>query len=340
MIEQRLAQGPPISFSQHPYGNNNGYYAYPDQASYAPGQYITMPGESMPPQAWTPDSSRPFFSPMGETPLGSPVSVAPYDSAYDAHGQLIRQPSPGPAEYLNRQPSMGAASQLSRQPSAGPGQFLTRQAPDQGMSLDVPNGAHYVDLSRSSVSPFQAEQYAEISQKLNTEPPMPLPSPLVAAAADEAITRDDDDDISPDVTEPRPLKVVNQASRSPHSSVNGSPFADPQMQGYEMPKPPSPTFSNKSRIDSTPPTLPEMQRAFSPVSLEFPMNASPAARAAPSPLAGSVEMPSPPAEVHSTHNAPHDSATPTPRPARGEMPPARPDTVYTMYDDDDAYGGI
>ena len=61
-------------------------------------------------------------------------------------------------------------------------------------------------------------------------------------------------------------------------------------------------------------------------------------------LAASVQMPVSPAEAHlndaamnATH---HDSAPPTPRPQKDAMPAARPDTVYTMYDDDDAYGGI
>jgi len=42
-------------------------------------------------------------------------------------------------------------------------------------SLDPSNPVHHVDLSRSSISPYQAAQYAEISRRLCTEPPKPLP---------------------------------------------------------------------------------------------------------------------------------------------------------------------
>lgn len=350
MIQQRLGQGGPISFDQHPYAGNNGYYGYGEQPSFNPGQVVAMPGQPMPPQAWTPDSSRPFFAPMGESPMGSPVSVAPYDSQYDANGQFVRQPSPGPNEFLNRQPSngpnqflerqpsYGAAVELARQPSYGPGTVMP-PPPPVGMALDAPDHSRYVDLNRSSVSPFQAEQYAEISHQLNTAPPMPLPTPMVAAAAEEAFIKEDE--YVPEVTTPRPLNLPAQPPKSP----TDSPFNDAEAD--DLPRAPSPTFSRKTHVDSMPPMLP--QRSFSPVTIDFPMNASPA-HAAPSPLATSVAMPSAPAEAYlgngpaSPQDAPHtgipDNHQAIPRPGNNSASGARPDTVYTMYDDDDVYGGI
>ncbi|KIJ65441.1 hypothetical protein HYDPIDRAFT_27447 [Hydnomerulius pinastri MD-312] len=96
----------------------------------------------------------------GQPPMGY--------AGYNGPSQLARQPSS--AAYLNRQPSAAAA-------------YGAPPAP-----LDP--GAHYVDLSRSSVTPFQAAQYADISRHLNTINPnmhasqpddlddTPLPSPF------------------------------------------------------------------------------------------------------------------------------------------------------------------
>lgn len=377
MLEQHM--NTPVSFAPQQHFTDASYYGGYEQHPYAQGQVLTMP-----PQAWTPvtpHSGQPFFNPMGDTPLGSPVSPAPYDSAYNAQGQLVRQPSsgasvfmdqqagqgaylerqgsngadymlnrqpsPGPNVPFNRQPSPGPNVPLNRQPSLGPnvpfngppaGQspYVTRQVPGGATQLELPPEAHYVDLSRSSVSPFQAAQYAEISNHLQTAPPAPLPTPMVAAAVDKAIM--EEDPIVPTVSEPRPLKIANPGRvTSPVEALEPSPFNDPQPTHEHfdadedfVPRAPSPAYSSKSRIDSTPPKLPEIsvqQRAFSPVVMNFPL--SPPA-VTPSPLAQHVDLPSPPSEAHF-------SAPPTPRPTKDAPAPVRPDTVY---DDEDAYGGI
>lgn len=93
-------------------------------------------------------------------------------AAYDSQQQLARQPSN--AEYLTRQPSYPAGY---APPTAPPGSF-------------DPN-AQYIDLNRSSISPYQAAQYADISRQLGTTdsnadvpheslvlPDGPLPSPF------------------------------------------------------------------------------------------------------------------------------------------------------------------
>ena len=62
---------------------------------------------------------------------------------------------------------------------------------------------------------------------------------------------------------------------------------------------------------------------------------------APSPLASSYTLPTQPADAHIANKAPQTLAETAlqPRLQRDE-PAKRPDTVYTMYDDEDAYGGI
>ncbi|OBZ73846.1 hypothetical protein A0H81_06458 [Grifola frondosa] len=254
MIEQRMANVPMSYGGQQPpvaqvYGTDPNGYNYAAHASFTPGQ----------------------------SPIGSPVSVAPYDSAYDAQGRMVQ-----------RQPSYGAASYLSRQPSIG-------------NAMDTPNEAHYVDLSRSSVTPFQAAQYEEISRRLNTAPPISMPTPAIEeeiAAYDEKAPVPPQKDSFGQSVEYEPQYLAVQPAPLEHS-LPESPFADPNMQeqpvsGKEpvtqeqdghasvlaetalsihdsFPQPPSASFAGAPRITSTPPILPEIQaRPFSPVTYEFP----------------------------------------------------------------------
>ena len=373
MVEQH-GNDHPVSFGAQQYMEQD-YHGYSNQSSFSPGQVVAMP-----PQAWspvgpnTPHSGQPFFNPMGDTPIGSPISPAPYDSAYNAQGQLVRQPSaganaflerhgsngaemmlnrqpsPGPHAAFNRQPSPGPAVAFNRQPSPGPGialtrepsaqsPYLTRQSPSAAAQIEPPPEAHYVDLNRSSVSPFQAAQYVEISHHLQAEPPAPLPTPMVAAAADEILMMEDQ--VMPSVTTPRPLNVSAGRVTSPVQQNGPSPFSDPKdehlgMHVDDLPAPPSPAYSSKSRVDSTPPKLPELaveQRAFSPVTMHFPM--SPPSHQVSSPLAAPpTDFPVTPSEAHFA------DAPPTPRAAKNTPAAPRPDTAYTVYDDEDAYGGI
>ncbi|KAG6846250.1 hypothetical protein H0H93_015050 [Arthromyces matolae] len=128
----------------------------------------------------------------------------------------------------------------------------------------------------------------------------------------------------------------------------------------EFPVPPSPAHS---RIDSNPPMLPEIQLDSRPASYDFPASVrgsgfasgipvsvtkdysrSPLANGfplTPSPLASSFAITSPPpasTEFPTAAAAAADSPPPTPRLDKTqEAPKKRPDTVY---DDEDAYGGI
>ncbi|KAI0676140.1 hypothetical protein C8Q78DRAFT_371007 [Trametes maxima] len=344
MIERKMGSTPgpyPMPTAPHPYGYA-GAYAQP---SFAPGQVMT-PGPYTP---TTVNSANPFFAPYGESPISSPVSVAPYDSAYNSEGQLI-----------TRQPSVASTAVLSRQPSSA----VTPAAPAPSTEVE------YVDLNRSSVTPFQAAQYAEISRHLNTAPPHALSASEVAEVAEELAEHDEPALLPPKkIVEPLELQPSISFDEPRHLAVAPtprehafpeSPFADPTMSFHEeqvqhvpqrdsLPQPPSPAFSNSSRVTSQPPTLPEIhiqQRPFSPVSLDFPIAPS-TPRPDPSPLASSFTMPSPPPNAHfpdAITAEPPAAPAPTavPREPAPKVTPAskRPDTVYTLYDEEDAYGGM
>jgi len=212
----------------YPYqqGDYNGQYNSPE---YHPTSF--QPGQVI---------NNPFSRPYGDSPMGSPVPAPLYNQGYNPRVDFARQPSQ--ATYMSRQPSLPAP--------AG----------------DNVNDSKYVDLTRSSVTPFQAAQYEEISRQL-------------------------------DVTNPSSVleAVTEEESRS------GPPFASPISS------------SSPAHISSVPPSLPNVSDGpMSPVNSGF----NPSAKALSS-LAQSID-------------------TPAYVPTQGK----RPDTVYTLYDDEDAYGGI
>lgn len=229
MIERHIANGTPVSSM----GPTNGY-PYPQHGDYN-AQYMASGYNSsgfQPGQVINPNSTSPFYGPYGE-PMSAPPS--PMDNPYDNRGDISRQPSQ--AAYLSRQPF---AAKYPGAPGAD---------------------AHYVDLSRSSVTPFQAEQYQEISRQLD--------SPALGAVSEQG-----------------------------HYEPKQSPFADPAA--HHGITPPSP-----ARINSIPPNLPAISPSpMSPLNTEFQ---------------GGDKGPSAPAAAY--------------------VPTAnkRPDTVYTLYSDDDAY---
>lgn len=326
---------------------------YVSQPSFAPGQYMSAgPGQSMP--TAPPAVANPFVAPFGQVPVGSAGDGSPYDFAYTYGQPVNRQPSNGAAQRLARQPSDGAAQYLSRQPSDVASQYLSRQPPPGSNLSEVAPDAHYVDLNRTSVTPFQAAQYSEISRRLNIEPPAPMPSP----AADAVVERVTSQDISvKEVQLSTPLvgggqKGPPDAPAQEHANTE-SPFADPPAQdiiinGRDSLALPLPAFSSHSRVPSTPPILPEIQlqqRPFSPVSSEYPVAPS---SVKPSPLGSSFTLPSPPPEAHFANNSDAGSAPSVAvvenvlaTPGGKEEPVRkRPDTMYTVYDEEDAYGGI
>lgn len=168
--EQQIAAVPPsFGGSYASYGADSNYYnhsyaPYQAQYNYGPGQYMNMPSTPTTPYAATPTSATPFMHSQTQAP--------PYGVLFQAPGSPVtRQPSSGPAQYLDRngsmnalqnmsepatpdpavtrQPSMGAASALSRGSSMGSGQVLSRQGslgPDRALNrtpLDITQGSLY-----------------------------------------------------------------------------------------------------------------------------------------------------------------------------------------------------
>ena len=433
--EQQVAAVPPSLGGYYAgYGDGNYYNQpyYQAQYSYGPGQYMNAPSTPTTPYAATPTSATPF--------VHSQTPAPPYGVLFQAPGSPVtRQPSSGPAQYLDRQgsmhamqnvsepatpdpavtrqPSMGAASALSRGPSMGAGQTLSRQGSlgaDQALNRtpsdiaqaslyrqpsdlvteilnrqrssrvfpdehQVGTDAHYVDLNRSSVTPFQQQQYSEISRRLNIpapgthpagiaeeiddEKPLPEPTgmkdlpvprdslppvqPTVQAAAGNPVTVTsspfaDPEDGGQDVTIPGHLHVVNFPLTPPTEESFGplpSPgrFLTQASPKYNEPPLPSPALVD--RVPSTPPVLPEIhlqERAFSPVSSEYPI----------APM--SVDLPSPLPQAHFNNEKTIGAKPDTPAaavrpPSPGKLSPSagvkRPDTVYSVATED-AYDGI
>jgi hypothetical protein len=255
MIERRMNSTPVSNMSGNAYGPGPVHGGFSDyNAGY------NHPG-------FAPGQVTPHHQSYGDSYMGSPMSAPMSPPMSVNYGDVGVEQSQ--SAYLSRQQS-----------SNGP-------AP-------MGNGAHYVDLSRASVTPFQAAQYEEIHRHLN----MPAPEPVLGSLAEEEYPRQ----------EPAP--------KGP------SPFADPS-EGV-LP-PPSPVHSNRSKVDSNPPKLPELNPPMSPVYALRPVSAEVPSNQIGASTAG---IPAAPAPAHIAHLNP---TTPNQK---------RPDTVYTIYDDEDAYGGI
>ncbi|KAF9818288.1 hypothetical protein IEO21_02916 [Rhodonia placenta] len=387
-------------------GYNNGYDSgyntsynngYPAPPSFAPGQYIaTNQGQVAPPSP-----VNPFVAPFGQVPVNVPMDGSPYDYAHRAQSpprtppaalipgspHVTRQPSMGAAQSLARQPSAAgalgqsglynqpsdiAAQLLSRRPSAGVAQYPGQQSPrTPAPEAAVGPDPHYVDLNRSSVTPFQAAQYTEISRRLNIAPPSPMSSPheMNYPATSPGLGPVMEDSDSGSLSRQASLRDKDLPSEPPayYDQEDGSPFSDSEevqevtlhshsamydaASKHDSFGPlPLPRFEQHARVPSTPPILPEIhiqQRAFSPVSADYPIAPS---SARPSPLSSSFGLPSPPPQAHvaSTPTSAYplsisavaNKATHAPAGLYAESAVRRPDTVYTLYDDDDAYGGI
>ncbi|GBE89454.1 hypothetical protein BKA93DRAFT_831187 [Sparassis latifolia] len=338
MNEQMMAYAPPSLAGRGAY-----YNGFPAQPSFAPAQHdSTGPVQSIP---QTPNSGNPFLDQFGQ-----PVSAGPYSPGFPGQG----------APSVDLPLSNGAAQYLSRQPHSA------------GTLNGTPNDAHYVDLERSSVTPFQAAQYVEISRRLNTAPPLPFPSPAAAAIAEEALN---ESELPPIPEKERPVSpplpaitavpqeesylspaaaempVPAAAAVSEEERNSGpSPFSDPSVheQAFEhagddasvrdsLPLP-LPVFSSRERITSNPPMLPEIfqQRPFSPVAAEFPQAPS---SPVPSPLA-LHSFPAPPPLAHFPDAATAVRPRPTVEAGSDQPDLSKRGTTYTVYDEEDAYGGI
>ena len=317
----------PNMYPNHPYGTGSGYgateYAH---NSFSPGQVVT------------PTSANPFFSPYAQDVMGSPVS-----STVPEYHDAPRSGNPAfPPQALTREPSMGMDHQVAvaRQNSVTGGPF--------NPVVSAPDAAdpHYTDLSRSSVTPFQAAQYAEITEKLGA----PMPSVLSAVPEEPQSAASDNMPVSShDEGSSTQARNMHTESESPFTdAVAVQQPVDDELDD-DLPLP-SPTAFQQTRIPSLPPTLPEIrvpERSFSPVaSLEFPVPLS--VHNTPSPFSMEFsDVRGPPPTVSNYKSSPlatsttvQAEATVIPREPKSEAASTRPDTVYTLYDEEDAYGGM
>jgi len=252
MIERRMNSTPVSNMGGHPYGPGPAYGGYND---YSAG--YDQPG-------FSPGQVFPHHQSYGDSYMDSPMSAPMSPPMSVSHGDV------------------GAEQSRSA--------YLSRQPPTNDPALTDNNG-HYVDLSRSSVTPFQAAQYEEIHRRLN----MPPAAPVLGSLAEDEY----------------PQKEL--APQGP------SPFADPSEV---MLPPPSPAHSNRDRIDSNPPKLPELNPPMSPV---YALHPTPAEVLRKKSEVSTAGLPAAPAPAYV---------------ARPNLNQKRPDTVYTIYDDEDAYAGI
>lgn len=331
MIERRLNSTPSSLSRQPPMPNmypNNGYgNGYGASESVQPSFY---PGDIV-----TPTSSNPFISPYTQDVLASPVSSSVPDYHVAPHLSPV-----APPEVLTRSPSSANRATVIRQNSIPGG-------PHSPM-VSSPNDTdpQYVELSRSSVIPSQGMQYAETNKNLHA----PIPSVMAPVPEESRDYATPNRILSPNTDpspryEDAPKESADVDSGTEHQVVNASRELD-----IEVPLP-TPIMFEQTRISSNPPTLPEIrvpERSFSPVaSLELHVPLS--ARESPSPF--SVEfsnMRTPPPAGLKFASSPLATSSPKsvetmdiPHDQTAEAKSSkRPDTVYTLYGEEDAYGGI
>lgn len=271
------------------------------------------------------------FTPQVQPPIGN-QTVPQYNSQYDAAGNLVREQS------QSSQRQQGSV-------------LLTRSN-----SIDPNDPAHYVDLSRSSVSPYQAAQYAEISRHLNTAAPMsgnkdkPLPGPPMESIQEVP---------TPNAGDFPPVPTIQAALEQKHLGLptntgaalpeSPSPFADPPARPstdvktvrsseedaqYVTAPPPN------QRIKSIPPILPEI-RLQSHDSVgpgyydQFPVSAMGSSFVIPSPSSTDKGFETGP-NATEKKPSPLGQAIVTATPV-SEKEKNRPETIYS---EEDAYGGI
>lgn len=367
MIERRYASPAPSFGTQYgapghqPYGNNTPGHAYATPGSYrrysafGPGQIMNhMSPPGMPMYQNTSYAQSPF------SPIVSPVlGVGPNDQGYNGRDDI--------APALTRQSSTG--TQLTHQGSATAQDYQSYNAAPVPASHEVSypapaviasrqsgsphTSAEYVDLARTSMTPFQAAQYAEVSKSLNTEVPSGMGTPTENEESTNAPPVPPKDPPSPFAD---PIPVSLRPSRATRDSLIGQDVDRPVstdsrltmsvVHDLDFPEPPSPalTVASRFRVDSIPPTLPEIHlESRSSVHSSFGGESPRAGLSvkalrspvAPSPLSAGFVADSSSADMPATPDA--DPVSIDAEPAVSEKELKRPET---LYDPEDAYGGI
>ena len=375
MIERRLAASPALSFGTmygapgpaYKHGNAHPGFSY-NQAGF--GAF----GSHLPSQVMDNNDGSASLTPIhpmstpainNQLPMHAPIPPDK-DQPCDQRDSA-RQPSMGE----NRHSSQGRATYpVLTQPSAqSSSDGHSRQLALQKESAPIND---YVDLSRSSVSPYQAAQYAEISRRLNTEVPQglqldrdlpPLPPPPLPPLPPKSGEVSPFDDPESATSSPGDQFAIDH--RNLDSNVrptSGDSTLSVASNTLDFPVPPSPAYvvSSRYRINSNPPILPEISvesRASNGLrnaltvaggrgssdglkvtDQRFPVT--------PSPLASSFGVPFTPDVKESSFAAAPSVTHPTaPLPLASTTAPDVPiekkrTTTYSLYDTEDAYGGI
>lgn len=285
----------------------------------ANNNYNINPGQFMPAATDTQYANGNTFynNPLGQTPVVSPASADPFGSTYDEQGRLLRSPSNG----------AGTGVAISR------GKSLARHAGSP------PPSEAYTDMSRESVTPFQAAQYAAISRQLNIQPTQAMPQ-----------TNEDEEEGT---------HVITGHAKS---TSDGSPFDDPRTghhHGYSVdedgmqPARASSEFHlGDSRITSIPPMTPVLnipEPDFASEDYTFPVSPSPLRSSFNISSTNVSALPSPITTNFATRdNAGALSGSPL-KQATGANDfssdnvatrSASKNRPMSSYEDDDAYGGF
>lgn len=385
MIERKLASPAPTygphggmqpGMTYNPYGDHSqGQYGYGAGDNSPYGNGMDHQAQYAPPHQMMNQTPTSLFSPSayGQSPF-SPVTPGGFvtrrtsaGSSNGHQGQEARE-SPFFTQPNSTAAGLAAAAQYATYPT---------QPGTHDHQHNQPTAANsYVDLDRSSVTPFQAQQYAEISRKLNTQVPTGGAGGQSSLRM-QNITEDDDDDfiapppppqkydVSPfaDPTTPRgqQFSLDHQPQAQAQTPVQSQfqPQSQSQVQqqqqqqeqdeddfsaGYYATA--TPTAPSLPRVTSIPPMLPEIHvqpRVSVNVhgeggagGFEFPnprFAQSGTFPVTPSPLASSFGD-----EVHAAVGAGTPAAVAAPASAPSQVALGkRPETVY---DPEDAYGGI
>lgn len=291
------------------------------------------------------------FSPITSPGAQSPVSA--YDHSWGAPAPVLTRNTSGSSAHQQ----FAGPAQYAQYPSA---QYPSLPSPRNSQPNHLAPPQDYVDLERTSVTPFQAEQYVEISKQLNTEVPKGLDTPAVEEFVAEKMAFKDNN--LPPLPPKDPFADAEAASAASHGEEESSETTLGMVQDMSFPAPPSPVHATASRyrVESMPPTLPEiivqsrvsvastyLSEAGTPSAPAFPSGQTVVMKShgpfgesplgsrfpvTPSPLASSFTVPTPPA---ATTTFPAE-----PAPAQARSDPKKRQTVYTVYDPEDAYGGI
>jgi hypothetical protein len=328
--------------------NQGGWAQGPSYGHYAPGAQMN---------GGYPMANTPSFSP-GEVVFNSPHSP-PATAGPAHHGFFV--PGPGAGAYGAARGGMDAyghpnpGESLPGTPTKPYGSLVDAHASplqrkdSQTLPSQERESAFYTDMDRASVTPFQARQYSEIQSRLEQIPAPAPPMPAMPAMSASSMSA---------VSEKQRLAVQNQENDTL------SPFDDAAAPAYSLDvsqdqyqshqeeathevdlEEPTPAFAAQhQRIDSKPPTLPELApRPFSPVSIEtheYSFTLHPGSSGANGPQSAVSEgFPTTPLPPQTPSAAEHKFESQQATPVARAVPTVtvRPETVY---DTEDAYDGI